>query len=54
MFNLNASPSTSADYQPLDHSAATLDAYVIDDEFDDAIDYEILAIRETLADFRQF
>jgi hypothetical protein len=29
-----------------------LDAYMVDDEFDDVLDRELFAIRETLADFR--
>lgn len=30
------------------------DAYLIDDEFDDFLDRDLAAIRETLADFRNF
>lgn len=29
-----------------------LDAYLFDDEFDDVLDRELFAIRETLTDFR--
>jgi hypothetical protein len=29
-----------------------LEAFLIDDEFDDALDRQLLAIRESLADFR--
>ena len=29
-----------------------LDAYMVDDEFDDVLDRELFAIRESLADFR--
>jgi hypothetical protein len=31
---------------------ADLDTYHIDDEFDDVLDRELFAIRESLADFR--
>jgi hypothetical protein len=31
-----------------------LDAWLIDDEFDDALDRELFAIRETLADFHHY
>ena len=37
---------------PID--AADLDAFLIDDELDDCLDREILAIRESLADFRSY
>jgi hypothetical protein len=37
---------------PEGDSAAFLDALLIDDEFDDDLDRQIFAIRETLADFR--
>jgi hypothetical protein len=37
--------------QPLDDSA-DLDAFLIDDEFDDALDRQFFAIRESLADYR--
>jgi hypothetical protein len=35
---------------PLD--AADLDAFLVEDEFDDALDREIASLRESLADFR--
>jgi hypothetical protein len=31
-----------------------LNPYLIDDDFDDVLDRELFAIRETLADFRDF
>ena len=34
--------------------ALDLDACLIDDEFDDLLDRQLFAIRETLADFRNF
>ena len=34
--------------------ALDLDACLIDDEFDDFLDRQLFAIRETLADFRNF
>jgi hypothetical protein len=37
---------------PLD--VTDFDAFLFEDEFDDELDREIFAIRETLADFRQF
>jgi hypothetical protein len=33
---------------------ADLDAFLVDDDFDDLLDREIDAIRESLADFRTF
>ena len=49
-------------YQPSHRAAATshrppiaaadLDAFLVDDEFDDTLDRELFAIRESLADFR--
>jgi hypothetical protein len=33
---------------------ANPDAYHIDEEFDDFLDRELFALRETLADFRNF
>ena len=32
--------------------AADPDAFLVDDEFDDGIDRELFALRESLADFR--
>ena len=32
--------------------ASDLDAFLIDDDFDDALDRQIFSIRESLADFR--
>jgi hypothetical protein len=32
--------------------AETLDAFLLDDEFDDFLDRHVAAIRESLADFR--
>jgi len=43
---------TDATQQQLDN--ANLDAYLIDEEFDDFIDCELLAIRETFADCGNF
>ncbi len=51
MIRLN-SYRTDATKQP--SGIAELDAYLIDDEFDDYIDREILAIRETFADCHNF
>jgi hypothetical protein len=34
--------------------AAAIDAFLIDDEFDDFLDRHVAAIRESLADFRNF
>ena len=50
-------------YQPSHHhtapasqrpplAAADLDACLIDEEFDDVLDRQLFALRETLADFR--
>jgi hypothetical protein len=35
-------------------AAAELDAFLIDEEFDEFLDREIASFRETLADFRSF
>jgi hypothetical protein len=43
---------TDATKQPSGN--ADLDAYLIDEAFDDFLDREMLAIRETLADFRNY
>ena len=40
--------------KPQPAGAFDLDAYLIDDEFDDFLDRQLFAIRETLADFRNF
>ncbi len=45
------SPRTAATrHQP--PMAAEIDALLIDDEFDDFLDRQVFAIRESLADFR--
>ncbi len=35
-------------------SATNFDAFLIDPDFDDALDFEIAALRETLSDSRYF
>jgi hypothetical protein len=50
MTRLNSNRSDATMQQPAGHAA--FDPCLIDDEFDDVLDREIFAIRETLADFR--
>ncbi len=38
--------------RPFGETALDLDAFLVDDDFDDSLDREIFAIRESLADFR--
>ena len=54
MSYLHAITTATTRHQPLDDSAEALDAFPFDDESDDFLDREIFAIRESLADFRNF
>ena len=45
-------PATPSHRPPRD--ADTHDAFLLDDEFDDFLDRHVAAIRESLADFRNF
>jgi hypothetical protein len=49
MTRLNGNRTDATKQQP--SGKPILDAYLIDDEFDDFLDHELLAIRETFADF---
>jgi hypothetical protein len=49
-FNSNRTDATKQ--QPI--GIADLDAYLIDDEFDDFLDRELLATCETFVNFRNF
>jgi hypothetical protein len=50
MTRLNSNRSDATMQQPAGH--AEFDPCLIDDEFDDFLDRELFAIRESLADFR--
>ena len=43
-------PATPRHQPPMDDDA--LDAFLLDDEFDDFLDRQIASLRESLADFR--
>jgi hypothetical protein len=43
---------TSMSYQPSHETPDILDDFLLDDAFDDALDRELFAIRESLADDR--
>ena len=51
MMHLNSNRNAGTIDRTQGKTAAELDAFLIDDEFDDFLDREIFAIRE-LADFR--
>jgi len=51
MPHLHNHPTAATRHQP-PMDAADPDAFLIDDEFDDYLDRHVLAIRESLADFR--
>jgi hypothetical protein len=48
MTRLNGNRTDATKQQPSRNPI--LDAYLVDDEFDDFLDHELLAIRDTLAD----
>ena len=53
MTHLNSHRTAANRPHPPAH-AADLDAFLIDDEFDDFLDSHVAEIRESLADFRNF
>jgi hypothetical protein len=46
-----SNPSHGISHEPLSE-AADLDAFLVDEEFDDCLDRQVHAIRESLADVR--
>ena len=52
MPHLNNPRAAATRHQPPVEAALDPDAFLIDDEFDDYLDRHVLAIRESLADFR--
>ncbi len=52
-YRRNSRRTAATTHQP-PMAEAEIDAYLIDDEFDNVLDREIAAFRETLADFRSF
>lgn len=49
-YQTSHSPATTRPHRPMD--AAEIDALLLDDEADDFLDRQLVAIRESLADFR--
>jgi hypothetical protein len=52
IYQLSHRTDTPRHQPPMD--AAALDAFLLDDEFDDFLDRHVAAIRETLTDFHNF
>ncbi len=52
MTRLNSNRADATKQQPAGNP--DLDAYLTDDDFDDVLDREVFAIRDMLADFRNY